>query len=64
MKAQDVKAGMTSTQFNERRRVEGGWKATGDAVVEAGMVYIPVHFYAGPESTITYIYDAEVEVDE
>lgn len=45
-------------------RVYDGWKATGDAVSEAGMVYIPIKYFDGLESTIVRIYDAEINVDE
>lgn len=62
MKAQDVKAGHKHVE-RASGKIVGGWKATGDAVVDGGMVYIPVKYFDGLESAITRIYNAEVEVE-
>jgi hypothetical protein len=62
MKAQDIKTGTSLTDIRDGRVVYG-WIATGDAVTEAGMVYVPVRYVDGLDSALTFIYDAEVDVD-
>ena len=68
MKAQDIKAGMTCT-LKEGNRVLGGWKATGDAVVEfdstvgRNQVFVPVLYYDGGWGTRIFELGTEVPMD-
>lgn len=62
MKAQDIKAGMTYT-IKVGNELVGGWKATGDAVVQGRKVFVPVKFYAGPEGAREFDFDYEIPMD-
>jgi hypothetical protein len=69
MKAQDIKTGNTYTNRDERGRIHGDWKATGDAVVawsvEDGkkMVFVPVKHYDGGQGARVFELDTEVPID-
>jgi hypothetical protein len=64
MKAQDIKNGDTQTVRNDRGRITGGWKATGDAVVKDGIVYVPVQYFDGQDGTQFYGIETDVQVDD
>lgn len=62
MQAEGIRTGDRYDQLDGRGRTTGGWTATGDAVVEAGMVYIPVRYHDGLDSVITRIVGAQVDL--
>lgn len=62
MKAQDIKEGMKYT-LRRGDKIVGGWKATGDAVVEGNEVFVPVKHYDGGEGTRVFDLDMHIPVD-
>lgn len=63
MKAEDIKAGMKYT-MRRNDRIVGGWKATGDAVVEGNEVFVPVEFYDGSQGSRVFDLGHEVPMDK
>jgi hypothetical protein len=63
VKAQDIKLGMSYTMRDSKNRISGGWKATGDAVVEGNEVYVPVRYYDGGDGARVFDLDQEVPID-
>lgn len=62
MKAQDIKTGMTYT-IKAGRHLVGGWRATGNAVVQGRKVIVPVKFYSGEDGAREFDFDHEIPMD-
>ena len=62
MKAQDIKAGMTYT-IKAGNQLVGGWRATGDAVVDGRKVFVPVKRYSGQDGAMEFDFDHEIPMD-
>lgn len=63
MKAQDIKAGMTYT-IKAGNMLVGGWRATGDAVVDGLKVFVPVKHYSGQDGAIEFKLNHEIPMDK